>query len=411
MLSRVRHHGCTTRAADVSNGWGAAVVARTQQTDGSFSSPRVVVPCTIELLGLRTSYGAAFACAREGVLVAFGSRVGLGIVQHTVPLDGSVLGAPVPVLSANWRLSNCFDASGGRSTGACRYDSKLTLLSWRGKLWLFVRANVYMPGGRHVQVSQRVWLDATAVGNWSRLRTLRFEGYTTKKKNNIYFFPVVVGSDDRLYSLFPAVIEGVGAIFSSWSSDGVHWSRPLVLVESRVVGKRTVDYQVLVPGSTSRFYIQHNVCERAPKNRKRREAWSHEARPAAREPPIMCRVSPLRIAAHEDNAIQLPPGKVADDCHLTPVDVWPTTLCAYKTADGASWHAIAEASAPRGVQIMRAAEAPLPRMFRTSLMYHANGSAFGRRRSRNREEPSDLSPRTARAVISEAPSCTRGWVE
>ena len=116
------------------------------------------------------------------------------------------------------------------------------------------------------------------------------------------------------------------------------------------------------------------------------------------------------VAAHEDNALELPPGRVADACHLTPVEVWPTTLCEYETAGGASWHEIAEASAPNGVKLTRAAEAaPLPRMFRTSLMYHANGSAFGRRRTQSGEKPSG-GRRGARAAASAAPSCARGWV-
>ncbi|KAL1515653.1 hypothetical protein AB1Y20_002271 [Prymnesium parvum] len=150
MLSRVTQHGCPT-----SDGWGAATLVREQRSDGSFTPPRVLLPCTIVTLGLRTAWGPAFACVTEGLLMAYGNGVMPGVVQHTVPLDGSAVGQPSVVLSPNWRVSNCFDATASRSTGACRFDSKMTVIAWRDSLWLFVRANIDMPGGRHVQVSRR----------------------------------------------------------------------------------------------------------------------------------------------------------------------------------------------------------------------------------------------------------------
>ena len=188
--------------------------------------------------------------------IGIGDRPRPGVPKHTVsyevdPSDGSLsgsgVGKPTQVLLADWKLSNCFEASNGRSTGLCRYDSKPSVVAWRGALWLFVRANVDTPGGRHVQVSRRPGLDPTSAGVWPRLKTLHFNGYKIKKSNNIYFFPVRVDEwADELLRALPryggatrtrvsarprltrvrvpavaAVIEGVGAVYSSRSRDGV----------------------------------------------------------------------------------------------------------------------------------------------------------------------------------------------
>ena len=156
-----------------------------------------------------------FMCVQAGTLMAIGigDRPRPGVLKHTVsdevdPSDGSAFGSgvgkPTQVLLADWKLSNCFEASNGRSTGLCRYDSKPSVVAWRGALWLFVRANVDTPGGRHVQVSRRPGLDPTSAGVWPRLKTLHFNGYKIKKSNNIYFFPVRVDEwADELCALFP----------------------------------------------------------------------------------------------------------------------------------------------------------------------------------------------------------------
>eukprot|EP00966_Prymnesium_polylepis_P327250 7383128-Prymnesium_polylepis.1 len=146
MLSRVMRVCEGGPNATGQEGWAALTLVRTQLAVGGFSPPRVLLPCEHPLSG--SAWSPAFGCLREGVLVAFGTGEGYdrgkvrpGVMRYTVALDGSGTGRPELVLSAVWRESNCFEASNGTAVRHCSFDSKMTLVSWRGDVWLFVRAN------------------------------------------------------------------------------------------------------------------------------------------------------------------------------------------------------------------------------------------------------------------------------
>ena len=198
LLSRMLRHGCNNGGE---RGWGAVTMVRRQLDNGSWSRARALLDTCVNSTGLTLSFNGAFMCVREGLLVAMGAgpKPRPGVVKHTVgyqidPMDGTAhgtaVGEPSQVLLADWRASNCFQTSRGRSAGPCRFDSKPTLVAWQGSLYLFVRANINMPGGRHVQVTKRKGTDPLAAGEWPALKMVRLRGYETKSSNNIYFFAV-----------------------------------------------------------------------------------------------------------------------------------------------------------------------------------------------------------------------------
>ena len=161
----------------------------------------------------------------------------------------------------------------------CEFDGKLSVVAWKGALWMFSRSNLYRSGGgRHVQVASRLLgreqhtAVAAALGEGAALagppelfgafQQLEFEGYTPKKENNIYYMTVRrLSQRSHLLGLFPAILEGLGGVWCSTSSDGVHWARPLRVWESAVVtGERTSDHPVESSNLPEiGVLIEHNV--------------------------------------------------------------------------------------------------------------------------------------------------------
>ncbi|KAL1527576.1 hypothetical protein AB1Y20_008963 [Prymnesium parvum] len=299
MLSRLLQRGCDNGGR---YGWGAITLVRTLLASGKYSEPGELLNTCAHAAPLRTSWSGTFHCVRDGLLMAVGvgSTPRPGVVQHTVayaaaPRDGAVYGTRVgsasQLLVSRWSESGCVEARRGRAMGLCRFDSKPSLVAWRGSMWLFVRANVDIPGGRHVQVSRRRGVSLMEPGAWSRLRMLRFSDYEVKHENNIYYFPILA-RDDMLVSVFPAVIDGKGAIYSSSSRDGIRWTKPLAIVESAAIGQRTLEFPVVIPWDPSRLCIQHNV-------------------------------------SHYDTAVQFPVGQRVNACDYYPLKMWTTRLCCY----------------------------------------------------------------------------------
>ena len=80
---------------------------------------------------------------------------------------------------------------------------------------------------------------------------------------------VLPGRDDVLAAFYPGVLDMVGGIFFSTSSDGLHWTRPVRLLESPYDQSwRTRDYPVdgsleldgvSRPGGVLRLPIQHRL--------------------------------------------------------------------------------------------------------------------------------------------------------
>jgi len=282
------------------------------------ATPHMALPSPHITLGakLNMSHNAAVLCM-QGKLVAFGgqgyadSADEVGVVRREadpsrVPLRWS---RPQLVVSGDPNVSQCMEArcvsvmrqvfdsktcpipppyqgspllgnaqpppwpSSGPHTGrgprgtdsfTCEFDGKLSVMAWKGAMWMFTRSNLYRGGGgRHVQVAsqplsqtQRTGVEVTPVEGialprsvpdpFGAFQQLEFEGYKLEPKNNIYYMSVrPLGQQSHLLGLFPAVIDAVGGMWCSTSTDGLRWARPLRVWESAVVtSERTRDWPV-----------------------------------------------------------------------------------------------------------------------------------------------------------------------
>ena len=204
--------------------------------------------------GFAPEHNAAFACERGADLVIMGGRTRFSksdgtthIVERAIaPLHGWE--PPAPLL---WSRTAPLTLEGFHCASHCYLDGKLALArAPGGHHLLYVRANMASPrGGRHVQVAR----SPDGVGNWSRLELLRFDGYRLRSENNIYLTTVRTvrfagrPRDSRalLLGLFPAAIEGRGGLYAAVSLDGVAWTAPRRLLNSRVLTDwRTQDHPV-----------------------------------------------------------------------------------------------------------------------------------------------------------------------
>ena len=189
----------------------------------------------------------------------------------------------------------------------CQFDGKFSSVHWRGRIWLFARANIAPQGGaRHVQVTHAT-IDSSAARQsfptreWADWALLHIEGvpvaldqrrssahgsrsptFTSfNAEDNIYYFNVQLSSDGQgLLATFPAVLNGTGGVYLSSSTviaskasthsvpcplstahshvlyssrhecivrrtqDGLRWERPRLLVRSEVIGPRVLDHPV-----------------------------------------------------------------------------------------------------------------------------------------------------------------------
>ena len=201
----------------------------------------------------------------------------------TCPIPPPFQGSPL-LVNAQRPPSSSSDPRTGLGPTAmdrftCEFDGKLSVVAWKGALWMFSRSNLYRSGGgRHVQVASRFigreqhTAVAAALDEGAALagppelfgafRQLEFDGYTPKKENNIYYMTVRrLSQQSHLLGLFPAILEGLGGVWCSTSSDGVHWARPLRVWESAVVtGERTRDWPVESSNLPEiGVLIEHNV--------------------------------------------------------------------------------------------------------------------------------------------------------
>ena len=140
--------------------WSVVRVAR----DGGFGPSSVSLPAALNL-----SHNTAFACSADGQrVVAYGGRrkflrfrdidireAGIHVAIGTVVTHGSSV-------TLHWSRPR-LALSGLRGTGCverrsrvgpdCEFDGKLSVASWRGRTYLYARANVAECGGRHVQMT------------------------------------------------------------------------------------------------------------------------------------------------------------------------------------------------------------------------------------------------------------------
>ena len=206
----------------------------------------------------QATHNTAFLCNDDGSVVYYGGRLK---AAHRYPTTGArefyhdhfpglrrYVGNILADGSLDWsepdlildeqrgRDLNCEDRRKG--VEVCEFDGKLSVTNFRGRTYIFGRANMATErdssvafadtGGRHVQVTSH---EIGEPGKLVPFQTLQFDGFTIGPENNIYFLTVMALRDEKLVGLFPAVIEGQGGIFISHSENGE---------EGRVVGRAGV---------------------------------------------------------------------------------------------------------------------------------------------------------------------------
>ena len=159
---------------------------------------------------------------------------------------------------------------------ACEFDGKISLVAHRGKLILYARANLSPRGGaRSVQAVARPApsnAEDLAKDLWGAFRPLQIFGLAgpAARAANVYFFAVDANPVDSetLLGLAPVTLGLKGFIGLSLSCDGLRWSRPEPLVDSRLAkGGRTADHPVdgvLRSGDEVYFFVHQNVPDLAP---------------------------------------------------------------------------------------------------------------------------------------------------
>ena len=146
----------------------------------------------------------------------------------------------------------------GVPQGACEFDGRFSLAQFKGRKWLFGRANLAAKGQRFVQVASSVDLV-----NWSPFQLIRIHGYKPPH-GDIYFFaaqPNPVDSQTML-AVFPLVHRARACICLSVSLDAVHWSAPRPLLHCHAAGERSVHQPavgLLRRGDQVLLYIHENV--------------------------------------------------------------------------------------------------------------------------------------------------------
>ena len=192
--------------------------------------------------GLLMSHNAAFHCADDRILVAYGGMAhtkdqddwqgnDVGIVRSTADATQEPLRWSTPALAVSGDKSNgCVDELAPR---LCEYDGKVSVVVFKGRVLLFTRSNLSPHGGsRYVQVTRSAAAGEAAAGwsaraaGWSAFEQVRIRGFRHEDANNLYFWTVRKLHAGLLAAFFPGVIERRGGVYFSTSSDGLHWSRP-----------------------------------------------------------------------------------------------------------------------------------------------------------------------------------------
>lgn len=160
-----------------------------------------------------------------------------------------------------------------RASEAAQFDSKMSAVFKDGRWLLYGRANLVNRGGRYVMVARSTTeqpfggLDA-----YEPFQMLEIDGYDRDGPGNIYMMvvnhhPLI---SNMLLGLMPInhgqegirTGDGFSYIALSFSCNGVHWSRPIQLMESQPLDARTYDQPVdglLLENGEVHFLIHHDV--------------------------------------------------------------------------------------------------------------------------------------------------------
>ena len=156
------------------------------------------------------------------------------------------LGKRVPLLLDGLH-DGCAECRVG-TFGACEFDGKVSITRFRGKYYLYTRANLYRTrGGRHVQVAISVGSDPA--GPYLPFVPVSIAGYSVKAGGNVYFAAVKPNPIDErtLLGLFPtALVEDgyPGLVGWSISCDGLYWAPLIQLTQCLVIRNRTTHQPV-----------------------------------------------------------------------------------------------------------------------------------------------------------------------
>ena len=240
--------------------WRTLVRARAASAaEAAFSEPTVAFDDALAM-----SHNAGFACDADGsTLLAYGGlgnwafdtapngRAEPGVYRTTAtatlpPLQWS---PPVLAVTGNKTATGCREERAGWER--CEYDGKISVARFRGRVWLYLRANMIGGGGaRHVEATS----SRDGIRGWSRHVPIEVDGYAAgRRENNLYFFAVqrlrrrgdAAAAKARLVAAFPAVFHRQAGVYLSTSGDGLRWSRPVRVFQSDVLADwRSGDHPV-----------------------------------------------------------------------------------------------------------------------------------------------------------------------
>lgn len=206
------------------------------------------------LYGGRFHWGYSFG-SYAGLLKFEGSIDDNGITwsKRQILLDGTTMEG-----FNKTRDLNCQEGR-TRFSGVCTLDGKLSLVGFQNRTCMYARLNVHNNGYRHVQMSCAPSDDPTA---FEQFQPLEFDGYEIAQDNNIYYTDVQNLYDVALLAIFPAVMGKEAGIFAAFSTDGVHFGKPTMLLSSTAHDDRSEDHPVdgfRLTSTALRFDIDHGI--------------------------------------------------------------------------------------------------------------------------------------------------------
>ena len=125
----------------------------------------------------------------------------------------------------------------GVPPGTCEFDGRLSLAHFRGRFWLFARANLASTGQRFVQVTS-----STDSLEWLPFQLITLQEYSPPL-GDLYFFAAQPNPADTgsMLAVFPVVHRARACICLAFSRDAVRWSPPRPLLRCESAGERSVD--------------------------------------------------------------------------------------------------------------------------------------------------------------------------
>ena len=154
----------------------------------------------------------------------------------------------------------CFESRrSGYLHTRCEFDGRVSVVRFNDKYFMYVRHNPFRNNGRHVLLST-----SPNLVNWTNFTLAKIASIPRKRTNDIYTFYAFNDpkNSSRLLSLYPLLTNGAGSISLSCSEDGIHWSAPLQLIQSKTYGSRSGDHPVHGTWSDEEnlyIIIQHDV--------------------------------------------------------------------------------------------------------------------------------------------------------